>query len=293
MIARLESPAVAARWCEEACAGGAASLGLVPTMGALHAGHLSLVERAVAENDLACASVFVNPLQFDDPRDLERYPRDPDGDAAKLGEVGCAMVFGGTLEGFFPGQLDGRGRLPAELLVDPGPGARGLEGEFRPGHFAGVATIVARLFELLRPDRAYFGRKDFQQCLVVRDLARRRAGPEVRLCDTVREPSGLALSSRNLRLDGPGREQAPFLARALAKVSGLWEGGERDPAALEEAMAEVLSGSTLDVEYAAVRDPEHWTPGRPAGPLERAVALVAARAGAVRLIDNRVLAETP
>ncbi|TDJ67977.1 MAG: 2-amino-4-hydroxy-6-hydroxymethyldihydropteridine diphosphokinase, partial [Planctomycetota bacterium] len=160
-IERLETPAEAREWCA-AQRSAQRSIGFVPTMGALHEGHLTLVRRAVLENDVACVSVFVNPLQFDDARDLERYPRDFERDAAKLAGVDCAMVFTGTLAQFFPGELDARGALPPERVLDPGPRAEGLEGEHRPGHFAGVATIVDRLFDVVAPDRAYFGRKDFQ-----------------------------------------------------------------------------------------------------------------------------------
>ncbi|MEM6569487.1 MAG: 2-amino-4-hydroxy-6-hydroxymethyldihydropteridine diphosphokinase, partial [Planctomycetota bacterium] len=177
-LARFATPGAARGWCESAGADGG-SLGFVPTMGALHDGHLELVRRAARENDRTCVSVFVNPLQFDDPGDLERYPRDLDRDAELLAGVGCSMVFTGTLEGFFPGELE-EGALPADRHVPPGPAAAGLEGTFRRGHFDGVATIVDRLFDVVGPDRAYFGAKDFQQCLVVEEVARRRGGrPEV------------------------------------------------------------------------------------------------------------------
>src|SRR5678816_4129491 len=141
-------------------------------MGALHAGHLALVRAALAENDRVCVSVFVNPLQFDEKKDFERYPRDLAGDAQALARTGCSMVFTGTLAQFFPGDVLPEGGLRPAAMRDPGPRAVGLEGDLRPGHFAGVATIVARLFEIVRPDVAYFGQKDFQQTLVVQDLAR-------------------------------------------------------------------------------------------------------------------------
>ena len=291
-IVRLTSPREAGRWCE-ARRGAGCTLGFVPTMGALHEGHLELVRRAVGENDGVCVSVFVNPLQFDDARDLEAYPRDPDGDAAKLAEAGAAMVFTGTLAQFFPDELDAHGRLPAERLLDPGPAARGLEGDHRPGHFAGVATIVDRLFDVVAPDRAYFGWKDFQQCLVVRALARRRGGPRVVFRPTVREPSGLARSSRNALLTDEWRAEALSLSRALAAAQAAWDAGARDSEELRAALRNVLEPTRLDVEYAAVRDPERWTATEPTAPLERAVALVAARAGAVRLIDNRWLSGEP
>jgi len=257
-------------------------------MGALHEGHLSLARAALEECASCVVSVFVNPLQFDDPGDLERYPRDLAADARLLEEVGVDMVFTGTLSGFFPDELVDGGLPPAHLL-DPGPSARGLEGAFRSGHFAGVATIVDRLFDVVAPDRAYFGRKDLQQCLVVRDLAARRGSPRIVTCPTVREDDGVARSSRNLLLDPAGRAAAPAVHRALQAARRAWAEGERQPDALCARMDEVLAGADLEVEYAEVRDPEAWTEARPALPLERGVALVAARAGAVRLIDNQAL----
>jgi len=284
MVGRIEktSPAGAARRCREVRDSGG-TVGFVPTMGALHRGHLALVERSVRENDLAVVSVFVNPLQFDDPRDLAAYPRDFEGDAAALESVGCGVVFTGAFDEFFP---DGP---PA--TVEPGAAARGLEGAKRPGHFAGVATIVSRLFELVRPSRAYFGQKDFQQCLVVRDLAQRStAGPQIELCPTEREPDGLALSSRNARLDAAQRERALWLSRSLARAHARWAAGERGPAILEAALLDDLADGPFDeVEYGAVRDPERWTAETPDFELRGARALVAARIGGVRLIDNLAL----
>lgn len=266
-------------------------------MGALHAGHLGLVERAVRENDVACVSVFVNPLQFNDPSDFERYPRDLGADASALAGVGCAMVFTGTLAGFFPRELDpASGTLRPEHLLDPGRGALGLEGEMRPGHFAGVATIVDRLFQVVRPDRAYFGRKDYQQTLVVEDLTQRardagRHAPQIVVCPTSREASGLARSSRNELLSAPERERATVLSRALGAARAAWEAGERSPARLRDVMQGLFAGEGVELEYAEVRDPESWTASEPDRPLEQAVALIAARVGEVRLIDNAPLHE--
>ncbi len=293
LIERQPSPDAAAAWCARQRAAGK-SLGFVPTMGALHEGHLALVDRARAENDAVCVSVFVNPLQFDDPRDFERYPRDADGDATLLAGRGAAMVFGGTLGEFFPGSGGERSAVPG---VDPGPAAEGLEGAFRRGHFEGVATIVQRLFELVGAERAYFGAKDFQQTLVVRDVARRRGAPEIVVCPTVREPSGLALSSRNARLSAAGRERALQLSRALFATRDAWSAGERRAAELEALLQGQLeardprSAEGLEPEYAAVRDPGAWSVGTPAGRLTSAVCLVAARVEGVRLIDNVLLGE--
>ena len=283
-LVRCPDPAAAAHWCAEARARGSA-LGFVPTMGALHEGHLSLVARARSENELVCVSVFVNPLQFDDPRDFERYPRDLDADARLLERGGAAMVFGGTLAQFFP-EVPPGGAVPRRA---PGPSARGLEGAFRPGHFAGVATICARLFELVRPARAYFGAKDFQQCLVVEELAGELGFPRIVVCRTSRDPDGLARSSRNQLLGPEERAEALRLSRALFAARAAWRAGERDAVALEGVLARELARGRLTKEYAVVRDPRALAEA-PHGPLERARALIAARVGRVRLIDNLDLA---
>ncbi len=280
MIATFADPSAAAHWCAVQREQGL-SLGFVPTMGALHEGHLGLVRRAAAEHDGVCVSIFVNPLQFDEKSDFERYPRDFERDARLLEGVGAAMVFTGTLAGFFP---DGQ-----PVLEDPGPAAAGLEGALRPGHFAGVATIVRRLFEFVRPGCAYFGQKDFQQTRVVLDLARRLGFPPIVVCPTAREPDGLARSSRNVFL-GPGeRAAAAAIPRALEAARARWVEGERRPAELARALRAGLERAPFALEYATVRDPERWSADEPRTELERAVALVALRLGAVRLIDNRAL----
>ena len=289
-----DDPAAAREWCASARARGR-SIGFVPTMGALHAGHLGLVRRAAQENDLAVVSVFVNPLQFDDPQDLERYPRDLEGDRRAVAEAGAALVVTGTLAGFFP-EVARAGDSPADLraripLRDPGPAARGLEGAFRTGHFEGVATIVARLFETTHPSRAYFGAKDFQQTLVVQHLVEPGAEPRIVVCPTAREDSGLARSSRNLRLSDPERERAAALSHGLLAARAAWRDGERAPEALVAALRAPIEAAGLAPEYAAVRDPDHWTAGRPDALPGRARALVAAPVGPVRLIDNLALDE--
>jgi pantoate--beta-alanine ligase len=288
---RLTEPAAARAWCAAARARGA-TIGFVPTMGAMHDGHGELVRRAARENDVAVVSVFVNPLQFDDPRDLERYPRDFDGDARRLATARCALVFTGTFAGFFPELPPGATGIAPEALVDPGPGGSGLEGTFRPGHSAGVATNVERHIDLVCPTRAYFGQKDFQQTLVVREVARRRTGdpaPEIVVCPTVREAEGLALSSRNRLLSAAARSEALALSRALRAARTAWQRGEREAAPLARAMRAELTSPALSVEYAEVRDPEAWTAEAPEGALTRAVALIAAEVDGVRLIDNLVL----
>lgn len=281
MIERFADPGGAARWCADRRAAGE-SVGLVPTMGALHAGHLSLVQAARERCARVCVSVFVNPLQFDEGTDFEAYPRDFEGDAALLEGAGCDCVFTGTLAGFFPGS---GGDLSAVPRLDPGPAALGLEGAHRSGHFEGVATIVARLFELTRPDVAFFGEKDFQQTLVVRHLARARGGPRIVVRPVSREPDGLARSSRNVRLSPRARERAPMLHRALLAAREAWSTGERRADALARPMRALLEAVELELEYAEVRDPSAWSAAAPAGELARAVALVAARLDGVRLID--------
>lgn len=282
----LESVEEARRWCAASREAGG-TLGFVPTMGALHEGHLELVRRAARENDRVCVSIFVNPLQFNDPADLERYPRDFAGDAGLLAGAGASMAFTGTLEGFFPDGVDG-------ARVEPGPAAAGLEGEFRPGHFEGVATIVARLFETVEPTRAYFGAKDLQQYLVVEGVARERfPDVEVVRCATVRSPGGLALSSRNALLSEAGRETALGIPAALRQARDAWRAGQRDAATLAGVLRAALErAGGLDVEYAEVRDPGAWTADAPDGVLPRAAALVAAKVEGVRLIDNMEL-DTP
>lgn len=278
-LERLDSPQSAREWCRAKSSMGV-SLGFVPTMGALHEGHLSLVRRAASECDAVVVSVFVNPLQFDEAQDFDAYPRDFEGDAALLEGAGASMAFTGTLEQFFADAPDPSNPPAAE----PGPAAEGLEGEFRGGHFAGVATIVRRLFEVVRPNRAYFGEKDFQQTLVVRHVAKLLGYPEVAVLPTSREASGLARSSRNARLTAEQTERAACLSGALFDARDAWRRGRRDPERITAAMAERIRAAGLDLEYAALRDPDSFAPVSAGA--ERAQALVAARLGAVRLIDN-------
>lgn len=288
---RYGSVAPAEAWCVTQREAGE-TIGFVPTMGALHDGHLDLVRRSVAECDLTVVSVFVNPLQFDDPGDLERYPRDLDGDARLLEEAGCDLMFTGTLPEFFPHSFDEMGSLEPGALVSPGRAAEGLEGASRSGHFIGVATIVHRLFEVVNPTRAFFGRKDYQQSLIVAEVARRRGAPEVVICPTSRTDDGLARSSRNERLSEPELRDALILSEALASCDAEWRRGVRDAEALLAALSAPLEGAPgVHLDYAAVRDPEEWAAEDPSGPMESCVALVAARVGSVRLIDNLILGE--
>ena len=277
----LDSPTEAARWCSAQRDRGS-TIGFVPTMGALHSGHLSLVTRARNENTACCASIFINPLQFEDAEDYDAYPRDTESDLALLTSHGCDMVFMGSLHQFFPEISD----INEIKTLSAGPHGSGLEGQFRPGHLDGVTTIVERLFSTVGAARVYFGEKDFQQTLVVSDLARDMGYPEVVVCPTVREDSGLALSSRNVLLSTDEKTRAQRIYPALLAARDAWSSGERDPGRLSAIMMKCLSLDGLFVEYAEVRDPDHWISEPQATPLEHAQALIAVRVGSVRLIDN-------
>ena len=277
----LDSPAEAAHWCSAQRERGS-SIGFVPTMGALHNGHLSLITRACDENAACCASIFINPLQFEDTEDYNAYPRDTESDLALLEAHGCNMVFMGSLDQFFPESSD----INQIKTLPAGPYGSGLEEQFRPGHLDGVRTIVERLFLTVGASRVYFGEKDFQQTLVVADLAQQMGYPEVVVCPTVREDSGLALSSRNVRLSADEKTRAQQIYPALLAARDAWSSGERDPGRLSVIMMECLNHDGLVVEYAEVRDPGRWIAQPQTTPLEHGQALIAVRIGSVRLIDN-------
>lgn len=258
------------------------TVGLVPTMGAFHEGHLSLIRRARDECGFVVVSIFVNPLQFGDPADLAAYPRDEERDLGLAEELGVDVVFAPPPEEMYP---DGE----PEVTVDPGPIAERLEGLSRPGHLRGVATVVAKLFHAAGPGRAYFGEKDAQQLATVRRMASDLSFPvEIVACPTVREPDGLAMSSRNARLTPAQREAAGCLFLALSEAAEMAAAGQRDPAKLVAAMAREI-GATPEarLDYAAVVDDHTFEEAREIeGP---ARAVVAARFDEVRLIDNLLL----
>ena len=267
--------------CTKARAGGG-TVGFVPTMGAFHDGHRSLMRRARAERDLVVVSIFVNPLQFGDPADLERYPRDEPADLAVAETEGVDLVFAPGVDAMYP---DGEPRV----TVDPGPLGERLEGASRPGHFRGVATVVAKLLNAVGPCAAYFSEKDAQQLAVIRALVRDLSLPvDVRCGPVVREPDGLALSSRNRLLTPEQREAAPCLFLALSAAAELARGGERDAARLVAAMArEIGATPQARIDYVAVVDEETF---EDVSAIERpARVLVAARFGDVRLIDTLLL----
>ena len=257
-------------------------LALVPTMGGIHRGHLSLIDLARERAPAVAASIFVNPLQFGPGEDLESYPRDPPRDLAVLEQRGVDLVFLPAVEEMY------REGGPA-VTVDPGPLGERLCGMFRPGHFRGVLTVVAKLFGLIRPDIAVFGRKDLQQLVMIERMVRDiELGIEIVACDTVREPDGLAVSSRNALLSSREREAAPALARALGEAAACFREGERRANVLLSTVRDALAeNKLLRLQYAEVVDPRSLNPVDPV-PEGAAVAL-AAFCGSVRLIDNLVL----
>ncbi len=256
-------------------------VGFVATMGALHAGHASLVARARRENRRTVVSVFVNPLQFDPNEDFERYPRAFERDLTLLTQLGADAVFHPPVSELYPDGFN--------IRVDPGRFGSVLEGASRPGHFGGVLTVVLKLFNLTQPTRAYFGQKDVQQLLLVRQLVRDLALPiQIVACPTVREPDGLALSSRNSFLDGGQRQMAPAIYQALLAARTAFEQRERDAVQLEKAaLARLGQAGEIVVDYVALFDPatfarpERATPGH--------VLAAAVKLGSTRLIDNVVL----
>jgi len=254
------------------------TIGLVPTMGALHAGHLSLAAEARRENAIVVVSVFVNPIQFGPGEDFARYPRNPARDADQLRQVRVDAVYQPAVEVMFPPGSSTRVHLAG--VAEP------LEGVARPGHFDGVATVVTKLFTAVEPDRAYFGQKDAQQVAVVKRLVRDLDLPvQIRVGATVREPDGLALSSRNSYLSPEERRAAVCLSSALRMAAGAYAAGERRSDELRRTLWTRLEAEPLArIEYAEVVDPETF---RPPG----TVAVVAVRIGATRLIDNHDLSK--
>ncbi len=259
-------------------------VGLVPTMGFLHDGHLSLVRRAREENDAAAVSIFVNPTQFGPAEDLAAYPRDLDHDLALLADAGVDLVWTPQVEDVYPAGFD--------TYVTPGGVADVLEGARRPGHFRGVATIVSILFHLVAPRRAYFGQKDAQQVAVIRQLVRDLGLPvDVVACPIIREADGLAMSSRNTYLTAEDRPAALVLSRALQAASRAWDGGVRDAEALRTTMREIIATEPhAALDYVSVAHPASLAELDDVDPAVGALASLAVRVGAPRLIDNLVLA---
>ena len=260
---------------------GVANLGFVPTLGYLHDGHLSLVARAKAESEAVAVSIFVNPTQFGPSEDLSRYPRDVPRDLELLETAGVDFVFVPEAAEMYPPGFD--------ATIEIGGVTDVLEGAVRPGHFAGVATVVAKLFNIVQPTRAYFGQKDAQQSVVIRKLVRDLDLPvEVIVAPTVREPDGLALSSRNSYLTPEQRSAAPAIYRALSEARRRFDAGERDGETLREAMRRTIAAEPLmQIDYVSVADP--LTLRELATVEHQALASMAVRLGTTRLIDNLVL----
>ncbi len=260
-------------------------LGLVPTMGALHDGHRSLVRRARAECASVAASIFVNPTQFGPHEDLQSYPRDLPADLAVLESAGADLVWTPEVEDVYP---------PGDQTwVTVEAVTRGLEGTRRPGHFRGVATVVAKLLHSFEPQRAYFGQKDAQQAIVIQRMVRDLLLPvEIVVCPTMREPDGLAMSSRNRYLSADERRSATVLYRALCAASAAFEAGERDAERLRQVMREVLgSEPKASPHYISVADAQ--TLEELNGRVERALLSMAVAIGATTLIDNMVVGDGP
>ncbi len=254
------------------------SLGLVPTMGYLHRGHMTLVERAAAENDAVAASIFVNPTQFGPDEDFTSYPRDLDRDLRMLEEAGVSLVFTPTPEEMY--------RPGSHTRVEPGPIANLHEGASRPGHFIGVATVVSKLFHIVQPDRAYFGQKDAQQLVIIRRMARDLDFPlEVVGVPTVREPDGLAISSRNVYLTPDQRQAATILWKALSCAQGLCNEGILSCSDIQAEMTRIINTEPLArLDYATIVHPYTLQPLSTLQP--GALALLAVHIGKTRLIDN-------
>ena len=257
------------------------AIGFVPTMGYLHEGHLSLLRTARRNNPILAVSIFVNPTQFDRQEDLERYPVDLEGDLAKAAAEGADLVFVPEQKSMYP---DGYA-----TFVEVEGLTRRWEGTYRPGHFRGVTTIVAKLFHIVRPHRAYFGQKDYQQaCVITRMVRDLDMDIEVVVLPTVREPDGLAMSSRNVNLTPGERRQAPVLYQALRWAADQVRRGERDARGLAEGMRRMIhQGTTATIDYVAVCHPSSLEPLETVeGP---AVALLAVRFSKARLIDNLMI----
>jgi pantoate--beta-alanine ligase len=262
------------------------SVGLVPTMGALHEGHLSLIDASRSECDVTVATIFVNPTQFAPTEDFDKYPRDLDRDLTLLASRGSDLVFAPSVDAMYP---------PGHTTsIEVGSLAHVLEGEYRPTHFAGVATIVMKLFQLAPADRAYFGRKDYQQTLVIRRMIDDLNVPiELRICPIVREPDGLAMSSRNAYLSPDERARALSLSRALRRADELARGGEMSVANLEREMRRLIEQTGgVDVQYITFVKDGTVAPVRELN--EPTTIAIAAYVGKTRLIDNMlVMTERP
>ncbi len=257
------------------------SVGFVPTMGALHKGHLSLVKQAVAENPLVVVSIFVNPNQFNDPGDLERYPRTLEADMKLLETTGCHLVFAPAVKEVYP--------EPDTRKFNFGKLEKVMEGQFRPGHFNGVAQVVSRLFDMVQPDKAYFGLKDFQQLAIIKSMVKQlNLAVEIVPCAIVREESGLAMSSRNELLSAEERKNAAVISKTLFRAKEL-KAQKSVEELVEWITHEINNNPFLDVEYVEIVDDEELQPVKSWDEPTTKVACVAVFCGKVRLIDNIII----
>jgi pantoate--beta-alanine ligase len=253
------------------------TIGLVPTMGALHMGHVSLLDHCKRENDISIVSIFVNPTQFNDPKDLKRYPRNEEKDLALLKNASCDIVFIPHLTTVYP--------EPDQRIFEFGNLDKIMEGRFRPGHFNGVAQVVSRLFQIIEPDRAYFGEKDLQQLAIIKEMTRKLKLPvEIRACPTLRENDGLAMSSRNVFLSSEQRKNASLISRTLQKAL---EKTDMEIEELKKWVTETINSDPfMEVEYFEIvagndlQPLSRWYPG------QQAAGCIAVRIGEIRLIDN-------
>lgn len=253
-------------------------IGFVPTMGALHKGHLELVNCAKKDNDVVACSIFVNPIQFNNPEDLNKYPRTFKKDAEMLKALGCDAIFHPDTKEMYP--------EPETKKYDFGNLERVMEGRYRPGHFNGVAIVVKKLFDIVMPDRAYFGEKDFQQLAIIKALVRKeKMKVEIVSCPTVREFDGLAMSSRNVRLNTQQRENAPLIYQTLCKAKKMYQ--KHSVEFVKTEVERIINGNPhMKLEYFEISDTETLEPVSDPKPETPVVACIAVYMDEVRLIDN-------
>lgn len=257
------------------------SIGFVPTMGALHEGHIALIKKSVVENELTVCSIFVNPTQFNNPEDLKKYPRTLDQDCKMLQEAGCNVVFAPTAEEMYP-------NLP-QIKLNFGHLEEIMEGKFRPGHFNGVGIVVAKLFHIVKPNKTYFGQKDIQQVAVINTLIKDLSFDlEMIVCDTIRENDGLAMSSRNRRLSNEARDLAPKIYQSLKLGEKLLLAGESTESVKSKVSEFFLNFPEFELEYYEITDFESLESISERSLKRKTAIIIAAHLGGVRLIDNHI-----